>query len=89
MTAGLAIVQLLPPFPGVPWGRRIIGTPLILLGSAVAVVSYLEWTRNQRALRRGQPMAHSRLPGVLAVTIAIIGLVAAVLAVVSGVTGNR
>jgi putative membrane protein len=89
VVAGLGIVQLLPPFPRVPWGRHIIGTPLIILGSVVAVVSYLEWTRNQRALRRGEPMARSRLPGVLAVTIAIIGLVAAVLAVVSGATGNR
>jgi putative membrane protein len=84
VVAGLAIVQLLPPFPGVPWGRHIIGTPLIILGSVVAVISYLEWTRNQRALRRGEPMTHSRLPGILAVTIAIIGLLAAVLALQSG-----
>jgi putative membrane protein len=84
VAAGLAIVQLLPPFPGVPWGRQIIGTPLILLGSAVAVISYLEWAGNQRALRRGEPMTRSRLPGILAVTIAIIGLVAAALALLSG-----
>src|SRR6266704_1647272 len=84
VAAGLAIAQLLPPFPGIPWGRQIIGTPLILLGSAVAVISYLEWTGNQRALRRGEPMTHSRLPGILAVTIAIIGLVAAALALLSG-----
>lgn len=88
VVAGLAIVQLLPPFPGVPWGRHIIGTPLIILGSVVAVVCYLEWTRNQRALRRGEPITQSRLPGVLSATIAAIGLVAAVLALVSGVTGN-
>ena len=66
----------------------MIGTPLILLGSAVSVISYLEWKGNQRALRRGEPMARSRLPGILAVTIAIIGLVAAALALVSGGTGN-
>ncbi len=84
MTAGLAIVQLLPAFPGVPWGRRIIGTPLILLGSAVAIVSYLEWRGNQRALRRGEPMGHSRLPGILAVTIAAVGLIAVALSLLSG-----
>ncbi len=84
VAAGLGIVQLLPPFPGVPWGRHIIGTPLILLGSVVAVASYLEWARNQRALRRGEPMLHSRLPAILAVTIAVIGLAAAVLGLVSG-----
>jgi inner membrane protein YidH len=86
VVAGLAIIQLLPPFPGVPWGRHIIGTPLILLGSAVAVISYLEWLRNQRALRRGEPLSRSRLPRILAMTIAVIGLVAAALALLSGVT---
>jgi putative membrane protein len=83
VVAGLAIVQLLPPFPGVPWGRHIIGTPLILL-----VVSYFEWTGNQRALRRGEPMNRSRLPVILAMTIAIVGLVAAALALLSGVGRN-
>jgi putative membrane protein len=86
VVAGLAIVQLLPPFPGVPWGRHIIGTPLILLGSAVAVISYLEWQRNQRALRRGEPLTRSPLPQLLAVTITAIGLVAAALALFSAVT---
>ena len=84
MAAGLAIAQLLPPFPGVPGARRIIGTPLILLGSVVAVISYLEWKGNQRALRRGEPLSRSRLPVILAVTIALIGLVAAALALLSG-----
>ena len=85
MTAGLAIVQLLPAFSGVPWGRRIIGTPLILLGSAVVIVSYLEWRGNQRALRRGEPVVRSRLPLILAVTIAAVGLVAVALSLLSGV----
>jgi putative membrane protein len=86
VVAGLAVIQLLPPFPGVPWGRHIIGTPLILLGSAVAVISYLEWQSNQRALRRGEPLTRSRLPQMLAVTITVIGLVAAALALFSAVT---
>ena len=89
MAAGLAIVQLLPPFPGVPWARHIIGTPLILLGSAVAVVSYLEWTGNQQALRRGEPVGRSRLPLILAVTVAAIGLAAAALALLSAVSTGR
>jgi putative membrane protein len=86
VVAGLAIVQLLPPFPGVPWGRHIIGTPLILLGSVVAVISYLEWQSNQRALRRGEPLTRSRVPQLLAVTITVIGLVAAALALFSAVS---
>ena len=86
VTAGLAIVQLLPPFPGVPWGRRVIGTPLILLGSAVVIISYREWTVKQRALRRGEPISRSRLPWILAVTIAVIGLIAVAVTLLSGVT---
>ena len=89
MAAGLAIVQLLPPFPGIQWARHIIGTPLILLGSAVAVISYLEWAGNQRAMRQGEPVSRSRLPLLLAVTVAAIGLAAAALAVVSAVSTGR
>src|SRR6266516_391599 len=85
LVGGLAIAQLLPPFPGIPWGRHVIGTPLILLGCGVSVISYTEWKANQRALRHGQPMPRSRLPQILAVAITAIGLVAAVLALLSGV----
>ena len=62
VVGGLAIAQLLPPFPGIPWGRHVIGTPLILLGCAVSVISYLEWKASQRALRHGEPLPRSRLP---------------------------
>ncbi len=89
MAAGLAIIQLLPPFPGIPWARHIIGTPLILLGSAVAVISYLEWAGNQRALRQGEPVGRSRLPLLLAVTVTAIGLAAAALAMASAVSTGR
>ena len=86
VVAGLAIVQLLPPFPGIPWGRHVVGIPLILLGSAVSVISYLEWQASQRALRRGAPLSRSRLPQILAATVAVIALVAAALSVISAAT---
>jgi len=76
VVAGLGIAQLLPPFANVPWGRSIIATPLILLGAAVSTLSYLEWRSNQRALSRGAPLRHTRLPRVLAVTITVIALLA-------------
>jgi putative membrane protein len=84
VAAGLAIVQLLPPFPGIRWGRHAIGVPLIVLGAVVAVWSYLEWHANQRALRRGDPLRRSRLPQLLAAIIALVALAAAVLALISG-----
>jgi putative membrane protein len=83
IAAGLAIVQLLPPFHGIRWGRHAIGIPLILLGAVLPVLSYLEWQANQRALRRGAPLRRSRLPQLLAVVLALVALAAAVLALIS------
>ena len=84
VAAGLAIVQLLPPFHGIRWGRHAIGIPLILLGAVVAIVSYIEWDANQRAMQRGDPPRHSLLPRLLAVIVGLVALAAAVLALISG-----
>ncbi|HEY3734783.1 MAG TPA: DUF202 domain-containing protein [Streptosporangiaceae bacterium] len=85
VVAGLGIVQLLPPFPGVPWGRHLIGVPLIALGAVVAVAGYAEWILNQRALRRGQPLPRSLLPVILAVTITSIALLSAIVLLLSAI----
>jgi putative membrane protein len=85
IVAGLGIVQLLPPFPGVPWGRHLIGVPLIVLGAIVAVAGYVEWVRNQRALRRGEPVPRSFLPVILTVTITAVAVISAVVLLVSAV----
>jgi putative membrane protein len=83
VAAGLAVIQLLPPFHGIRWGRHVIGIPLIVLGGSIAVLSYREWRANQRALRRGEPLPRSWLPMVLAVTITVVGVIAAVLVLAS------
>jgi putative membrane protein len=83
VVAGLGVVQLLPPFPHVPWGRHILGLPLIVFGAVVAVAAYSEWVRNQRALRHGRPLPHSVMPRLLAIVIAVIAVVAAVVVLVS------
>src|SRR5580693_6845029 len=74
VVAGLGIVQLLPPFPGVSAGRHLLG---------VALTAYVEWVRNQRALRRGEPLPRSVLPWVLAATITGIAIIAAVVLLLS------
>jgi putative membrane protein len=86
--AGLAIAQFLPPFPGIPIGRHLLAVPLILLGGALSVASYVEWTRHQRALRRGEPMGTSMLPRILAILITILAAVAAVLSLLAPATGD-
>ena len=88
VVGGLAIAQLLPPFPNVPWGRSVIATPLILLGAAVSVLSYFEWRASQRALRLGSPLPRSQLPKILAFTIAVIALVAGAVDLYSRVTSR-
>jgi putative membrane protein len=89
VVGGLAVAQLLPPFPGVPGARHVIGVPLILLGAAVAVLSYAEWQVNQRALRRGEPLRRSLLPRFLTATITVIALLAAALAMLSALAGHQ
>jgi putative membrane protein len=88
VVAGLAIVQVLPPFPGVPFGRHLLAVPLIVLGGVLSVGSYIEWTRHQRAMRRGEPLGASVLPRILAVAITALAAVAAVLSLLAPGSGN-
>ena len=83
VVAGLGVVQLLPPFPGVPWGRHVLGVPLIVFGAVVAVTAYREWTMSQRAMRHEQPLPRSVMPVVMTVIIAAMAVVAAVVVLVS------
>jgi putative membrane protein len=83
VVAGLGIVQLLPPFPGVPEGRHLLGVPLIVLGAVLAVVAYGEWVRSQRALRRKQPLPRSIMPWVLAAAVAGMAVISAIVLLLS------
>ena len=88
VVGGLAVAQLLPPFPNVPWGRSVIATPLILLGAVMAALSYFEWKANQRALRLGAPLTRSQLPKILAATITVIALLAGAVDIYSRVASR-
>jgi putative membrane protein len=85
VVAGLGIVQLLPPFPGVPVGRHLLGVPLIVLGAVLAVAAYTEWVKNQRALRRGDPLPRSVMPWILAATIAGMAIISAIVLLLSAI----
>ena len=83
VVAGLGIVQLLPPFPGVPAGRHLLGVPLIVFGAILAVVAYGEWVRSQRALRRKQPLPRSIMPWILAAAVAGMAVISAIVLLLS------
>ena len=83
VVAGLGVVQLLPPFPGVPWGRHVLGVPLIVFGAVVALTAYREWTASQRAMRHEQPLPRSYMPVIMTAIIATMAVVAAVVVLVS------
>lgn len=81
VTAGLAITSLLPPFD-VPGGRRMIGLPLIAIGTLVALASLVQWHRNEQAMRRGLPLPKSFLPHIVAVVVAVSAVIALILVLV-------
>jgi putative membrane protein len=83
VVAGLGIIQLLPPFPGVPWGRHVLGLPLIVFGAIVAVTAYREWTKSQWAMRHEQPLPRSIMPTIMAVIIAVMAVVSAIVVLAS------
>jgi putative membrane protein len=83
VVAGLGVVQLLPPFPGVPAGRHLLGIPLIVLGAVLAITAYAEWVKNQRALRRGEPLPRSVMPWILAATVAGMAVIATIVVLIS------
>lgn len=80
VTAGLAITQLLPPFD-VPGGRRMIGLPLIAMGTVMSIASLFQWKRNERAMRLGRPLPKSVLPMLVTIVVAVSAVVALLLAI--------
>ncbi|HRE00680.1 MAG TPA: DUF202 domain-containing protein [Ilumatobacteraceae bacterium] len=82
VTAGLAITQLLPPFD-IPGGRRMIGLPLIAMGTVMALASLFQWKRNEAAMRRGESLPRSILPILVTIVVTASAAVALILAIFS------
>jgi putative membrane protein len=83
IATGVAATQLLPSL-NVVGGRRLLGLPLIVLGAAVAAMSYRHWLANGRAMQRGEPLPRSPLPVVLSVGVGLVGVIGVVLAALVG-----
>lgn len=69
---GLSAVQFLD-FGDRRWVARLIGLVLVLAGLASSVGAYRRWQHNQVAIRADGPLPASRLPLLLATTVAIAG----------------
>ncbi len=81
---GLAAGQLLDF--GSRAARLAVALPPIVLGLLLAVTSYRRWEANQRALRLDQPLPGTGPPRILAVGIALVGVVVLVVAFVDAVS---
>ena len=80
IAAGLAAAQFLHfNLHGL---RLIIAVPLIVLGAALALASYLHWEDSERAMRLPQPLRYSWMPRLLTGGIVVIAVFGAILAVV-------
>jgi putative membrane protein len=80
IAAGLAAAQFLKfNLHGL---RLIIAVPLIVLGAALALASYLHWEDSERAMRLRQPLRYSWMPRVLTGGIAVIAVFGGILAVI-------
>jgi putative membrane protein len=72
---GLGALHLIPDL----YGSAVLGIALLALSLATAASSYRRWALNETSMRLGQPLPHSRLPLVMAVATAVVGLGAAIL----------
>jgi putative membrane protein len=64
-------------------GRGLIGLPLIAVGVVMAITSYWQWQRNERAMRLEEPLPASYLPRIVAV-VGVCALIGGILVVFSG-----
>lgn len=86
VTAGLVVTQLFPSFD-IPFGRRLIGLPLIALGVLIALFSYSSWQANERAMRRREPLPRSALPRLVAVVVSVVAVLGFLFVLIDGIRG--
>jgi putative membrane protein len=76
---GLAAVSLLDVTLGETLGVVLLALSFVTAGSA-----YRRWALNERSMRLNEPLPTSRLPMLMAVSTAIVAIVAAAILVIDG-----
>ena len=62
--------------------RLLASLPPVLLGAMIIALSYRRWEANERAMRRGEPLARYGPPRAFAIAFTLLAFVIAVLVVV-------
>lgn len=78
---GLAAVTILDDFPG----EQYLGVGLLGLSFLTAASAYRRWALNERAMRLDEPLPPSRLPMIMAVSVAVVSVAAATAFVIDAV----
>ncbi len=79
MAAGLAVIELLPAFR-FAGGRRVVGMPLIALGTLLAATAFHTWVANERAMRASRPLPRTHQAVILAAGVVVVSAIALLLA---------
>jgi putative membrane protein len=79
IAGSVAIVQLVPSFR-IEGARLALGITLAVLGLVAAVLSYVRWSGNERAMRCSAALPFTR--GLIIITAAVFGFGSAVLVLV-------
>jgi putative membrane protein len=66
--------------------RLLVALPPILLGLALALISYRRWEANERALRLDEPLPGTVPPWLLSAGIVVVGVIIVVVLVVDAVS---
>lgn len=86
LAATVALLNFAPG-PAVQGMQYILSTVLGILAIVITGAGLLRWRQVDRAIRCNEPLPHNPTPALLASSLAALGLVASVLAVVNAVNG--
>ena len=78
MAGGLGAIVVLSDVAGV----EILGVVVLALAFVASATAYRRWALNERAIRLDEPLPPSRLPRIMALGVALIGLVSVILLIV-------